>query len=93
MKRTCHCGEDGDALVFGPCRKCTPKPESVHALNLAAELDRLEREDPAVQAAAESLNAVGEHLNARLPSSVVADIYDLERPYETVLDADERSGR
>jgi hypothetical protein len=20
------CGEDGDEVVFGPCRKCSPKP-------------------------------------------------------------------
>lgn len=40
MIRACRCGDDGDAWVFGPCRKCTPKPESVHARNLA---------DPAVQ--------------------------------------------
>lgn len=85
MTRRCGCDEDGDETVFGPCRRCSPKPESVHAANLQAELDRLEREDPAVQAAAASLDAVGEDLKGRLPSSVVADIYDLERPYERTL--------
>ena len=93
MKSTCHCGDDGDAVVFGPCRKCSPTPESVHARNLAAELDRLEREDPTVKAAAESLTAVGEHIRGCLPSSVIADIYDppvLRDPYD--LDDDERRG-
>ena len=100
MTGRCGCPDDAnshvdggyrDPVVFGPCRTCPP--ESAHARTLAAELDRLEREDPAVQAAAASLDAVGEHLKGRLPSSVVADIYDLERPYERTLDADERGGR
>lgn len=80
MSLRCGCPAQGDEIVFGPVHECWP--ESKHAANLAAELDRLEREDPAVQAAAESLKAVGEHLNARLPPGVVADIYDLERPGE-----------
>lgn len=49
--------------------------------DLQAELDRLEREDPAVKAASEDLDAVYEHLRGRLPSSVVAMIYDLGMEY------------
>jgi hypothetical protein len=46
--------------------------------DLQRELDQLEVEDPAVRAASEGLDAVYEHLKGRLPSSVVAMIYDLE---------------
>lgn len=91
MSLRCGCPAQGDETVFGPAHECWP--ESKHAANLAAELDRLEREDPAVQAAAASLDAVGEDLKGRLPSSVVADIYDppvLRDPYD--LDDDERRG-
>jgi hypothetical protein len=24
VKRQCHCGDDGDEVVFGACRRCTP---------------------------------------------------------------------
>lgn len=48
MALRCGCPAQGDEIVFGPVHECWP--ESKHAANLAAELDRLEREDPAVQA-------------------------------------------
>lgn len=93
----CVLPEDWDHFL---CRRCVEAaahetwPESEHAASLQAELDRLEREDPAVQAAAASLDAVGEDLKGRLPSSVVADIYDppvLRDKWD--MDDDERSGR
>jgi hypothetical protein len=59
---------------------------------LQDELDRLEREDPAVAKAAQGLAEAADHILGRLPSSMVAAIYDLERPYEQVLDEDERCG-
>lgn len=79
MKRTCHCGEDGDALVFGPCRKCSPTPESAHAANIAAELNRLER--PNLTA------AIRDHAARVLPSQYDGDPLDWTelRPYERTL--------
>jgi hypothetical protein len=60
--------------------------------DLQCELDRLEHEDPDVQGASASLDAVYDHLKGRLPSSLVRDIYDLERPYEVVLSDDSEPG-
>lgn len=60
MTRQCHCGDDGDEIVFGVCRRC--QPEGVHAANLQDELDRLERDDPAVRAASAGLDALYDRL-------------------------------
>lgn len=84
MTARCGCPDDEnshvdggwrDPVVFGGCRSCPP--ESVHAPTIQAELDRLEREDPAVQAAAASLDAVRERILDGLPSPAVKAIYDL----------------
>jgi hypothetical protein len=78
-------GEPGIRVI-----SCTPPPVGgVAADNLQQELDRLERDDPAVATASAGLDAVYEHLKGRLPSPLVAEIYDLERPYERVLGPDE----
>lgn len=82
MTRQCRCGDDADETVFAGCRKC--EPEGVHAAEIQAELDRLEREDPAVRAASAGLDAVYDHL---VPSSrfVVPEYDPAERPFETTL--------
>lgn len=56
-----------------------------HASSWTADLADLERGDPAVAAASESLDAVYDHLKGRLPADQVAHIYDLERPFEKTL--------
>ncbi len=72
-----------DSIVFGACNTCR---------RMQDDLDRLEREDPAVTDAMEGMQRAADRILGRLPSPMVAAIYDLERPYETVLDADERGG-
>lgn len=79
MSARCTCGYDGDPVVFGACRTCHPEPESVHADNIQSELDRVE----------------GLASPPLVPSwrFVVPESEPAERPYETILDADERGDR
>lgn len=72
MTLHCGCENQGDDIVFGVPHRC----EGVHTANLQAELDRLERDDPEVYAASAGLDAVYEHLKGRLPSGLVAEIYN-----------------
>jgi len=83
MTIRCGCPDEGDAIVFGSLHQCRGS-----ASTLRGELERLEREDPEVAAASAALDQVAGHILGRLPSSVVAAIYDLERPYEQVLSDD-----
>jgi len=87
MAIRCGCSDEGDDIVFGEIHQCRGS-----ASTLRGELERLEREDPEVAEASAALDQVADHILGRLPSSMVAAIYDLERPYEQVLDADERGG-
>ena len=87
MTIRCGCPDEGDDIVFGPAHQCSRPTRS-----LQADLERLERENPAVAEAAAGLERAADHILGRLPSSMVAAIYDLERPYERVLDEDERGG-
>lgn len=60
--------------------------------DLQADLDELERTDPAVIAAAAGLTAAAEHILGKLPSEQVKAIYDLDHPYTETLDEAERTG-
>lgn len=85
-----------------PCPSCdepldAPAPDGCsrkawHQASLQAELDRLERADPAVAKASAGLAAVYRNVGGSLPLAQIRDIYDLDRPYETSLDEDERRG-
>jgi hypothetical protein len=59
---------------------------------LQRELDRLEREDPAVAEASAALDAIYRNIGGGLTAAQIRDIYDLDRPYETSPD-DEEQGR
>lgn len=88
MAIRCGCPAQGDAIVFGELHECDGRS----AGNLQAELDRLEREDPAVAKASAGLDAVYRNVGGGLPLAQVRNIYDLDRPYETSLDEGERTG-
>ena len=83
MTVRCGCDNEGDETLFGPAHEC-----STAKLRLQAELDRMEREEPTVAEAMAGMERAAEHILGRLPSPVVAAIYDLERPYEQVLSRD-----
>ena len=67
-----------DSIVFGPCNTCRKR-------RIQDELDRLEREEPTVAEAMAGMARAADRILGRLPSPMVAAIYDLERPYEQVL--------
>lgn len=90
----CDCRLPGeDPCTCSPVSGLNPEcPLHGGAPTIQAELDRLEREDPAVAKASAGLDAVYRNVGGGLPPAQIRDIYDLDRPYETLLDEDERRG-
>lgn len=88
--------ENGCSVQWGPICTCGPEDvdlsETPPEPRLQDELDRLERDDSAVAKASAGLDAVYRNVGGSLPLAQIRDIYDLDRPYETSLDEDERRG-